>query len=249
MTQIQEKLKNDIVEGRKKGSPGMLDKKEVDYIDVSTNQILSVATSLVPFVENNDANRALMGSNMQKQATPCIRPMAPLVATGMEAQAARDTGSCYSFKENGTVTAVDARHIVITSTKGEDAYPLTQFMRTNNSSLFHQRPLVHIGQKVKKGDVIADCSTTDRGQLAIGQNVLVAFMCWSGNNFEDAIIISERLVKNSIFTSVRVEEYECVVRDTKLGEEVTTHDIPNVSEMKLKNPRRGRYCSRRSRSF
>jgi DNA-directed RNA polymerase subunit beta len=226
------KIEKSRVEGRRKTDPGMIAKEDVDFIDVATNQAFSVATALVPFLENDDANRALMGSNMMKQATPCIRTMAPLVATGMESKAARDTGRVVLAEESGSVVAVDARKITIKGSKKEKTYPLVQFLRTNNSSLFHQRPLVTMGQKVKKGDVIADCSTTDRGQLAIGQNVLVAFMCWSGNNFEDAIIISERLVKNSIFTSVRIEEYECVVRDTKLGAEVTTHDIPNVGESK-----------------
>ncbi|MCD8494918.1 MAG: hypothetical protein LRY46_02295 [Candidatus Pacebacteria bacterium] len=214
----------------------MINKKDVHFIDVAINQSLSVATSLIPFVENNDSNRALMGSNMQKQATPCIRTMAPLVATGMEEQAARDTGRVVIAREAGEVIAMDGRRVIVKNNKGEEVvYPLVQFVRTNNNNPFYQRPIVAVGQKIKKGDVLADCPTTDRGQMAIGQNVLVAFMCWNGQNFEDAIIISERLVKNSIFTSIRVEEYECVVRDTKLGEEVTTHDIPNVSEAKLKN--------------
>jgi len=230
------KITNDMVEGRITGRPQMIAKDEVDYTDVATVQAFSVATSLIPFLEHDDANRSLMGSNMQKQATPCIRAMAPLVATGVEKQAARDTGRMIVATEAGTVTSVDGRHITVENAKGkEKVYTLITFLRTNNHSLFHQRPIVNLGDKVKVGDALADTSTTDQGQLAIGQNVLVAFMCWSGHNFEDAIIISERLVKNSIFTSIRVEEYECIVRDTKLGEEVTTHDIPNVGEIKLKN--------------
>lgn len=225
-----------VLKVAKKSAPGLINKKDVHFIDVAINQSLSVATSLIPFVENNDSNRALMGSNMQKQATPCIRTMAPLVATGMEEQAARDTGRVVIAREAGEVIAMDGRRVIVKNNKGEEVvYPLVQFVRTNNNNPFYQRPIVAVGQKIKKGDVLADCPTTDRGQMAIGQNVLVAFMCWNGQNFEDAIIISERLVKNSIFTSIRVEEYECVVRDTKLGEEVTTHDIPNVSEAKLKN--------------
>lgn len=229
------KITKDRVEGRKKSAPGLIDVKDVDYIDVATTQSLSVATSLIPFVENNDSNRALMGSNMQKQATPCIRPTAPLVATGMEADAARDTGRLILAQEAGEVIAVDARRITVKGKDNSTTYPLSQSVRTNNNTLFRHRPMVSLGQKVKKGEVLADCTSTDKGQLAIGQNVLVAFMCWSGHNFEDAIIVSERLVKDSIFTSIRIEEYECVVRDTKLGEELTTHDIPNVSEAKLKN--------------
>ncbi|MCF7831579.1 MAG: DNA-directed RNA polymerase subunit beta [Candidatus Pacebacteria bacterium] len=222
---------------RIKGAPHMVTPGEVDFIDIATNQALSVATSCIPFLEHNDANRALMGSNMQKQATPCLIPQAPIVATGMEEQAARDTGRVVIAKEDGEVITVDGARIVIKGTKsGKDTtYALINFARTNNSSLFHQRPIVSLGDKVKKGDAIADSSSTDKGQLALGQNVRVAFMCWNGQNYEDAIILSQRLVKNSIFSSVRVAEYECVVRDTKLGEEVTTHDIPNVGESKLKN--------------
>ncbi len=224
------------VEVRFSGHPRVVNKKEVQYIDVSTNQTFSVSTSLVPFLENDAANRALMGSNMQKQATPCIIPQAPVVATGIEEQAAHDTGRMIIAEEAGTVTEMDGRHIVVKDTKGKDhTYPLVNYMRSNNYSVMHQRPTVAIGQTVKKGEVMADASTTDKGQIAVGQNVLVALMCWRGQNFEDAIILSERLVKNSIFTSIRINEYECIVRDTKLGEEMTTYDIPNVGEGKLKN--------------
>ena len=225
-----------FVGARIKSAPGMAAREDVDLIDVATNQAYSLATSLIPFLDHDAANRALMGSNMQKQAAPCIVPMAPLVATGVEEQAAKDTGRLVLAVEDGVVSYVDARKIEVKNAAGKvHSQTLIGFQRTNQDTIFHQRPCVSVGDKVKKGAVLADASTTDRGQLAIGQNILVAFMCWNGANFEDAIILSERLVKNSIFTSLHVEEYECVVRDTKLGEEVTTHDIPNVGEGRLKN--------------
>jgi DNA-directed RNA polymerase subunit beta len=227
---------NDFVEVRRRGEPHMAAKNDVDYIDVATSQAFSVATAMIPFLENDDANRALMGSNMQKQATPCVLAEAPLVATGIEAKAARDTGRLIYAEEEGVVTAVDGRTVTIKNTKGkEKTYSLVTFSRTNDMSAFHQRPVVSLGDKLKKGDLIADTSSTAGGQLALGQNVLTAFMSWSGANFEDAIIISERLVKNAKFTSIHMENFECVVRDTKLGAEVTTHDIPNIGEAKLKN--------------
>jgi DNA-directed RNA polymerase subunit beta len=177
-----------------------------------------------------------MGSNMQKQATPCIIPEAPLVATGIEAKAAADTGRIVLAPEDGTVSYVDAAKVTFKNTKGkETTYNLVSFQRTNGFTAFHQRPTVSLGDKVKKGDVLVDTSTSDGGQMALGQNMLVAFMSWSGNNYEDAIILSERLVKESKFTSIHIEEFVVNVRDTKLGPEVTTHDIPNVSEVKLRN--------------
>ncbi len=223
------------VEVRKEGSPSIVPKKEVHFIDVAPDQAFSIATSMIPFLDHDDANRALMGSNMQKQATPCIIPEAPLVATGIEEAAARDTGRLILAKEEGEVIVSDARKIVVEGKKGKIEYPLVNFVRTNGFTAFHQRPVVTVGTKVKRGDLLADTSTSDKGQMAIGQNTLVAFMSWSGNNYEDAIILSERLVKNSKFTSIHIEEFEVSVRDTKLGPEVTTHDIPNVSEGKLKN--------------
>jgi len=225
------------VGARVKTSPGMIEKEKIDFIDVATNQAFSIATSMIPFLEHNDANRALMGSNMQKQALPCIVPEAPLVATGMEELASRDSGRLILSKEDGVVSKIDAKHVVVTGTKsGKDIeYPLVNFQRTNNFSAFHQRPKATLGQKVKKGDLLADTSTSDNGQIALGQNAFVAFMSWNGANYEDAIILSERLVKNSKFTSIHVEEFICTVRDTKLGPEVTTRDIPNVSEAKLKD--------------
>jgi DNA-directed RNA polymerase subunit beta len=225
----------DTVEVRFKGEPKVVARDEVQYIDVAPNQAFSIATSMIPFLEHDDANRALMGSNMQKQATPCVIPMAPLVATGVEAVAARDTGRLILSKEDGEVVAVDARKIVVEGKKGKTEYKLVNFVRTNGFTAFHQRPTVSLGQKVKRGDLLADTSTSVNGQMALGQNVLVAFMSWSGSNYEDAIILSERLVKESVFTSIHIEEFEVSVRDTKLGPEVTTHDIPNVSEAKLKN--------------
>lgn len=229
-------LLEDEVEVRSHAKPGIISKDQVDLIDIAPNQAYSVATSLIPFLENDDANRTLMGSNMQKQSVPCIAPEAPLVATGMEKKAAADSGRLVLAKGAGTVTAVDGKKIKIKNDKNkEEQYTLINFAKTNDSSYFHHRPIVSVGQKVKKGEVLADTSSSDNGQLAIGQNALVAFMSWRGANYEDAIIISERLVKNSKFTSVYIEEFEVNVRDTKLGAEVTTHDIPNVGEIKLKN--------------
>ena len=230
------KFTNEIVEARLKTRPGICNRDDVDFIDVATNAAFSVATSLIPFLEADDANRSLMGSNMMKQAVPLIVPQAPLVGTGMEGKAALDTGRVVISRSNGTVVESDGKHITVKDSKGNlEEYKLINFIRTNSNSFFHQRSIVSSGQKVKKGEVLADTSTTEGGQLAIGQNVLVAFMCWNGHNFEDAIILSEKLVKNSIFSSIRIDEYECVVRDTKLGEEQTTTDIPNVGESKLAN--------------
>lgn len=230
------KITTDIVEVRCQGKPETTTKDKVDYIDVATNQAFSIATSLIPFLDHDDANRALMGSNMQKQATPCIIPEAPLVATGMEERAVVDTGRIVLAEEDGTVVAVDAKHIVVKNNKGkEKEYKLVQFSRTNGFTIFHQRPSVNVLDKVKKGGILADTSSSSNGQMALGHNVLVAFMSWSGSNYEDAIILSERLVRNSKFTSIHIEEFVVNVRDTKLGPEVTTCDIPNVGETKLKN--------------
>jgi len=230
------KIKEKLVEVRVAGKPSIVNKNKVDFIDVSSKQPFSVATSMIPFINNDDANRALMGSNMQKQSVPCIKPDAPLVATGIEERAARATGRLIVAKENGIVSYVDAKMIKVKNSAGKEVeYPLVSFMRTNNFSALSNRPSVDLNQKVKKGDILADCSSTDNGQIAVGQNILIAFMSWYGANYEDAIIISDRLVKEDKFTSVQVEEFVEDVRDTKLGEEVTTHDIPNVGEAKLKN--------------
>ncbi|MEK7564385.1 MAG: DNA-directed RNA polymerase subunit beta [Patescibacteria group bacterium] len=235
------KINGDKVEARLKTEPGTISKMELDFIDVATNQAFSIATSLIPFLEHNDANRALMGSNMQKQAVPCVSPEAPLVATGVEELASRDGGRLILSEIDGVVSYVDAKKVVVEGkeAKGdknsEKTYSLVNFMRNNNFSVFHQRPSVSVGDKVKKGDVLADTSSTVDGQISIGQNIFVAFLSWSGSTYEDAIIVSERLVKKSKFTSVYLEEFTCVVRDTKLGAEITTRDIPNIGELKLKD--------------
>ncbi|MBP6860339.1 MAG: DNA-directed RNA polymerase subunit beta [Candidatus Pacebacteria bacterium] len=230
------KIVAETIEARKNGEPAIVERKDIDLIDVSTYQMFSVATAMVPFVDHDDANRALMGSNMQKQATPCLIPEAPLVATGIEAHAARNTGRLVIAQEAGEVTFADARKIIVENKDGKKKeYKLQGLTQTNQNSAFNQRPIVRNGDKVKKGDVLADASSSDQGQLALGQNVRVAFMSWSGANYEDAIIVSERLVENSKFTTIHIEDFECAVRDTKLGAEVTTHDIPNVGEMRLKN--------------
>ena len=227
---------NEDVEVRLNGEPQLVKRSEVDFIDVATNQAFSIATSMIPFLNHDDANRALMGSNMQKQAVPCIIPEVPLVATGIEAKAALDTGRVIVSDEDGIIAYVDAKKVVIENSKGKQkTYNLVQFSRTNNFTAFHQRPAVNLGQKIKKGDILADTSSSKNGEMALGQNVLVAFVSWFGSNYEDAIIISERLVRDSKFTSVHIEDFVVNVRDTKLGPEITTHDIPNVGEGKLKN--------------
>jgi len=232
----QGRIISDAVEVRRAGDPHIAARNDVDFIDIATNQAFSVATSMIPFLNHDDANRALMGSNMQKQATPCLVQEVPLVATGVEELAARDTGRIVTAAEAGDVIAVDAKHIIVKGKSGKShEYPLRVFERTNDFSAFYHRPMVSLGQKVKRGDVLADTSSTADGQIALGQNALVAFMSWSGANYEDAIIISERLVRDSKFSTIHMDELEVAVRDTKLGAEVTTPDIPNVSEAKLRN--------------
>ena len=224
------------VEARHKGNPVIVSRDAITLMDASTYQMFSVATSMIPFVDHDDANRALMGSNMQKQATPVLIPEIPLVATGIETHAARSTGRLILAEEAGEVTYVDARTIVVTNKEGRKReYRLQGLTQTNQNSAFMHRSSVKAGDTVKRGEVIADNSSTDKGQLSLGQNVRVAFMSWSGANYEDAIIISERLVEEAKFTTVHIEDFECVVRDTKLGPETTTHDIPNVGELRLKN--------------
>ncbi|HBH71592.1 MAG: DNA-directed RNA polymerase subunit beta [Parcubacteria group bacterium GW2011_GWC1_42_11] len=224
------------VEVRRAGHPELVARADVHYMDIAANQAYSVATSMIPFLEHDNANRALMGSNMQKQAIPCVIPEAPLVATGMEGAAARDTGRLIIAEMDGTITHSDSRKIVLKDENSKDhTYNLVTFSRTNGFTAFHQRPIVNVGDKVKKGTTLADTSSSDKGQIALGQNALVAFMSWAGSNYEDAIILSERLVKDSKFTSIHMDEFVVNVRDTKLGPEVTTHDIPNVGELKLKD--------------
>lgn len=230
------KIVDSEVAVRVNGRPVMVSKDRVEFFEIAPNQAFSVATSMIPFLEHDDANRALMGSNMQKQAVPCIIPEMPHVATGTEDLAARHTGRLIVAKHEGVVHSVDGRHIAIKNKDGEiDEFPLISFARTNQFTAFHQRPVVNLGDKVKKGQILADASSSDRGQIALGQNIRVAFMSWGGANFEDAIIISERLVRNHKFSSIHIEEFTVNVRDTKLGPEVTTPDIPNVAEAKLKD--------------
>lgn len=228
------KFEHELVEVRHEGEPRLVNRENVEYIDVSAYQPFSVATAMIPFVNHDEANRALMGSNMQKQAVPCLVPDAPLVATGIESDAARYSGRLIYAEEAGTVTMANANMVAVKGAKTEKKYPLVNFSRTNAFSNFHQRPTVNVGDKVKKGDLLADASSSDNGQIAVGQNALVAFMSFYGANFEDAIIVSERLVKEAKFTNIHIVEEVVEVRDTKLGPEQTTHDIPNVSEAKLR---------------
>mgnify|MGYP001195672220 FL=1 len=210
--------------------------EDVQYMDVSPKQVVSVATALIPFLEHDDANRALMGANMQRQAVPLVKPQAPIIGTGVEYQAAKDSGQVLVSRHAGVVTFVDAKRIVIRDDEGvEHTYNLLKFVRSNQDTCINQRPSVVKGQRVEVGQIIADSSSTDRGELALGQNVLVAFMPWEGGNFEDAILISERLVRDDVFTSIHIEKYETEARDTKLGPEEITRDIPNVGDESLAN--------------
>lgn len=229
-------IEEEMVEARINNTPGMIHKSKVDYMDVATNQAFSIATSMIPFLDHNDANRALMGSNMQKQATPCVEPEAPLVATGIEGAAMKDTGRLVLALEDGVVSKVDGNSIETVGEKNhKTSYRLINFAKTNSATCFHQRPIVNVGDKVKKGDCIADTLTSVQGEMALGQNILIAFLSWSGANYEDAIILSERLIKENKFTTVHIDEVVVNVRETKLGPEITTCDIPNVGEAKLKN--------------
>ena len=209
--------------------------KDIEYMDVAPAQIVSVATALIPFLEHNDANRALMGANMQKQAVPLMIPQAPLVGTGIEYRAAIDTGDVVLSRTEGSVVDVDAEHIVVEGRGSREEYPLTKFMRSNQGTLIHQKPTVKLGDKVRKSQVLADGSSTDGGELALGANLLVAFMPFEGYNFEDAIVLSERLVKEDVLSSIHIHEYEIDARSTKLGDEEITRDIPNRSEESLAN--------------
>ncbi|MFC7396484.1 DNA-directed RNA polymerase subunit beta [Chelatococcus sp. GCM10030263] len=236
------KLTEDLVVCRRAGDVVVVPPDRVDYMDVSPKQLVSVAAALIPFLENDDANRALMGSNMQRQAVPLVKADAPFVGTGMEAVVARDSGAAIGARRTGIIDQVDATRIVVRATEdldptksGVDIYRLMKFQRSNQSTCINQRPLVKVGDFVRKGDIIADGPSTDLGELALGRNVLVAFMPWNGYNFEDSILLSERIVKDDVFTSIHIEEFEVMARDTKLGPEEITRDIPNVSEEALKN--------------
>ncbi len=234
---------NELVNARKNGEFMLVNRDEIELMDVSPKQLVSVAAALIPFLENDDANRALMGSNMQRQAVPLLRADAPLVGTGMERIVAHDSGSAVVARHDGMVESVDAGRIVVkiddnevdeTGT-GVDIYNLIKFIRSNQNTCLNQKPIVKVGDEVKRGEIIADGPSTQWGELALGQNVLVAFMPWGGYNFEDSILISEKLVKEDRYTSIHVEEFECVARDTKLGKEEITDDIPNLGEDALRN--------------
>jgi DNA-directed RNA polymerase subunit beta len=239
---VKGKLTGDLITCRYQGDVLLVSPDRVDYIDVSPKQLVSVAAALIPFLENDDANRALMGSNMQRQAVPLIKAEAPLVGTGMEEVVARDSGAAIAARRTGIVDQVDATRIVIRATEetdpskpGVDIFRLRKFQRSNQNTCINQRPLVTVGDHVRAGDIIADGPSTDLGDLALGKNVLVAFMPWMGYNFEDSILLSERVVFDDIFTSIHIEEFEVMARDTKLGPEEITRDIPNVSEEALRN--------------
>ncbi len=235
-------LDNEFVNCRIGGEVTLVPREDVEYIDVSPKQVVSVAAALIPFLENDDANRALMGSNMQRQAVPLVKAEAPLVGTGMEGVVARDSGAAIAARRGGVIEQVDATRIVIRATEdldaaksGVDIYRLSKFQRSNQSTCINQRPIVRVGDEVRAGDIIADGPSTDLGELALGRNVVVAFMPWNGYNFEDSILISERIVRDDVFTSIHLEEFEIAARDTKLGPEEITRDIPNVGEEALRN--------------
>ena len=232
----------DLVPGRINGESTLIPRADVDMMDVSPKQVVSVAAALIPFLENDDANRALMGANMQRQAVPLVEAEAPLVGTGMEAVVARDSGAVVVARRDGVIEQIDGTRIVVRATgdleagrSGVDIYRLSKFQRSNQSTCINQRPIVRVGDEVKAGDVIADGPSTELGELALGRNALVAFMPWNGYNFEDSILISERIVRDDVFTSIHIEEFEVMARDTKLGPEEITRDIPNVGEEALRN--------------
>ncbi len=231
---------NDLVAAREAGEPTMTDPGRVTLMDVSPNQLVSIGAGLIPFLENDDANRALMGSNMQRQAVPLVRTDAPLVGTGIERIIARDSGVTVVAKHDGVVESVDAERIVIRPDQDNDdlfvqpdIYKLTKFSRSNQATCINQKPIVHVGDRVERGEIVADGPSTERGELALGRNIVVAFMPWGGYNFEDSILINEKLVKEDVYTSIHIEEFECTARDTKLGQEEITRDIPNVGEEAL----------------
>jgi DNA-directed RNA polymerase subunit beta len=236
------RITDELVSCRKSGNFVMTTPEQVEFIDVSPKQLVSVAAALIPFLENDDANRALMGSNMQRQAVPLLQSEAPLVGTGMEDVVARDSGAAIGARRSGIVDQVDSTRVVVRATEetdptkpGVDIYRLKKFQRSNQNTCINQRPLVKMGDAIRKGDIICDGPSTSLGELALGKNVLVAFMPWNGYNFEDSILISERIVRDDVFTSIHIEEFETMARDTKLGPEEITRDIPNVGEEALRN--------------
>ena len=234
------KFRENLVSTHYNGEFRMALRDQIELMDVAPNQMVSVAAALVPFLEHDDANRALMGANMQRQAVPLVRTEAPLVGTGMELRVAIDSGVCVIARREGVIESVDAERIVVRPAEADgdeipDIYHMSKYQRSNQSTCYNQKPIVRAGEIVKKGDVLADGPATDMGELALGQNVLVAFMPWQGYNFEDSILVSERIVKDDVYTSVHIEEFECVARDTKLGKEEITKDIPNVGEEALKD--------------
>ena len=235
---------NADVVARFRGENTVVDRSRIDYMDVSPKQVVSAATACIPFLENDDSNRALMGANMQRQAVPLMQPEAPRVGTGMEYVSGKDSGAAVICKHDGIVEHVEAREVWVRrintvdgqETKGNlDKYRMLKFIRSNQGTCYNQRPIVAVGNHVTKGEILADGPSMELGELALGRNVLVAFMTWDGYNYEDAIIMSERLVKDDVYTSIHIEEYESESRDTKLGPEEITRDIPNVGEDALRN--------------
>lgn len=243
LSEVGEFLDEDIV-ARFRGENIVTNKERIDYMDVSPKQVVSAATACIPFLENDDSNRALMGANMQRQAVPLINPESPIVGTGMEYVSAKDSGAAVICKQPGVVERVEAREVWVRryvdvdgqTVKGDlDRYKMQKFIRSNQGTCYNQRPIVSVGDQVVKGEILADGPSMELGELALGRNVLVGFMTWDGYNYEDAIIMSERLVKDDVYTSIHIEEYESEARDTKLGPEEITRDIPNVGEDALRN--------------
>ena len=239
-------FQSDKIKCREHGDFPVLAPDEIEFMDVAPNQIVGVSASLIPFLENDDANRALMGSNRQRQAVPLVRPSSPIVGTGLEAKVARDSRMLINAEGPGVVEYVDANEIVIRYDRSEEdqlvsfednvkTYELTKFRRTNQGTCINLKPIVKKGDRVEEGSILCDGYATDKGELALGQNLMVAFMPWQGYNFEDAIVLSERVVREDVFTSIHIESFEMDVRDTKLGEEELTNDIPNVSEEATKD--------------
>ena len=226
-TRVTARYRDEIVE---------VERERIDYVDVSPRMMVSIATAMIPFLPNDDANRALMGANMQRQAVPLLKPHAPIVGTGMEHKICIDSEIVVLAEGDGVVTSVDARHVTVKYDSGETKdYKLTKFLRSNHTTCINQHPIVYKGDKVEAGQTLADGMSTDGGELALGHNVLVAFVSWEGYNHEDAVLISERLCKDDLYTSIHIEEYECDARDTKLGEEEITRELASVSDDALKN--------------